>query len=60
VNFRTGPGAECDLINTIGINAEVTLLGGPVTREDDDFVWVQVEIAGQTGWIVIDVLEPIG
>ncbi len=58
VNFRTGPGADCDLIETIGTNQEATVLGGPVTREEDDFVWVQVEIADDIGWIVIDVLEP--
>jgi hypothetical protein len=60
VNFRTGPGADCDLIGTgpIGVNAAVTLLGGPVAREGEDFVWVQVDIAGEVGWIVVEVLEP--
>ncbi len=61
VNFRTGPGADCDTIGEgpIGTNIPVTVLGGPVVREDDDqFVWVQVEILDQTGWVVLDVLEP--
>ncbi len=60
VRFRAGPGADCDLIDIIGVNQAATLLGGPVTREDDGFVWAQVEIAGQVGWVVIDVLEPAG
>ena len=60
VRFRAGPGADCDLTTIIGVNQEATLLGGPVMREDDSFVWAQVEIAGQTGWVVIDVLEPVG
>ncbi|MDQ3444020.1 MAG: hypothetical protein M3490_10475 [Chloroflexota bacterium] len=61
VNFRTGPGADCDTIGTgpIGTNVPVTVLSGPVVREDDDqFEWVQVQILDQTGWVVIDVLEP--
>jgi len=61
VNFRAGPGADCDTIGTgpIGTNIPVTVLSGPVIREDDDqFVWVQVEILDQTGWLVLEVLEP--
>jgi len=60
VNFRTGPGADCDMIGDgpIGTNIPVTVLGGPVIREDDEFVWVQVQILDQTGWVVIEVLEP--
>jgi hypothetical protein len=61
VNFRTGPGADCDLIGEgpIGINIPVTLLSGPVVRDgDDEFTWVQVQIADTVGWVVADVLEP--
>lgn len=62
VNFRVGPGADCDAIGDgpIGEFSSVTLLGGPVVRDDadDDFVWVQVEIAGETGWIITEVLDP--
>jgi len=60
VNFRTGPGADCDTIGDgpIGVNIPVTVLSGPVIRDDDDFVWVQVQILDQTGWVVIEVLEP--
>jgi len=61
VNFRTGPGSDCDTIGTgpIGTNIPVSVLSGPVVREDDDqFAWVQVQILDQTGWVVIDVLEP--
>lgn len=61
VNFRTGPGADCDTIGEgpIGSNFPVTVLSGPVTREgDDQFTWVQVQILDQTGWVVLEVLEP--
>lgn len=61
VNFRTGPGADCDVIGDgpIGANIPVTVLSAPVVREDDDqFEWVQVQILEQTGWVVLEVLEP--
>ena len=60
VNFRTGPGADCDTIGDgpIGVNIPVTVLSGPVDRADDEFVWIQVQIVDQTGWVVIEVLEP--
>ncbi|MDQ3657991.1 MAG: SH3 domain-containing protein [Chloroflexota bacterium] len=60
VNFRAGPGADCDTIGDgpIGTNIPVTVLSGPVIREDDEFVWVQVQILDQTGWVVVEVLEP--
>lgn len=61
VNFRIGPGADCDQIGDgpIGINIPVTVLSGPVVREDDDtFVWVQVQIVDEIGWIVVDAIEP--
>lgn len=60
VNFRTGPGADCDTIGSgpIGTNIPVTVLSGPVVRDDDEFVWVQVQILDEIGWVVLDVLEP--
>ncbi len=62
VNFRTGPGADCETIGDgpIGTNIPVTVLGGPVIREDadDQFIWVQAQILDETGWVVIEVLDP--
>jgi hypothetical protein len=61
VNFRVGPGAECDQVGDgpIGINIPVTVLSGPVVREDDDtFNWIQVQIVDQIGWIIADAVEP--
>jgi hypothetical protein len=61
VNFRTGPGSDCDPIGDgpIGQNIPVTILAGPVVREgEEEFAWVQVQIADQTGWVVSSVLEP--
>lgn len=61
VNFRAGPGADCDRIGDgpVPAGASVLVVGGPVVREgDDEFVWVQVEIAEETGWIITEALEP--
>jgi len=61
VNFRVGPGADCDSLGDgpIGINIPVTVLSNPVVRVDDDeLVWIQVQIVDQIGWIVADAIEP--
>jgi hypothetical protein len=60
VNIRFGPGADCDpiAISPIGAFIPVIVIGGPVQREGEDLVWVQVEVAGEIGWIVTDALEP--
>ena len=61
VNFRAGPGSDCELVadEPIGTNISVTVLSGPVIREDGDgFEWVQVQIIDQTGWVVLEVLDP--
>ncbi len=61
VNIRFGPGADCETlaVSPIGEFMPVTLIGGPVQREDEDFVWVQVEVSGEIGWVVVEALEPI-
>jgi hypothetical protein len=61
VNFRAGPGTDCDLVVDIpiGANNSVTVLSGPVVREgEEDFTWVQVQIVDDIGWIVLDSIEP--
>jgi hypothetical protein len=60
VNFRTGPGSDCDTIGTgpIGTNIPVTVVSGPVVREGEEFTWVQVQIVDDTGWIIVGVLDP--
>jgi len=62
VNFRTGPGADCDSIGDAPLveGTDVTLLSGPVVRSDDDeFIWVQVEIDGEVGWLVTSAITPV-
>lgn len=62
VNFRAGPGSDCETIGSgpIGINIPVTVLSGPVVREgEEDLIWVQVQIADDIGWIIVGVLEPV-
>ena len=61
VNFRTGPGVECDLAldEPIGVGQTIEVIGGPVTQADDDSEWVQIEINGVPGWISIEFIEPV-
>ncbi len=61
LNFRAGPGADCAKANEVPIsgNTEVQVMSWPVTREgDSENVWIQVKVDNQTGWVVIDGLEP--
>lgn len=60
VNFRSGPGADCEAIGeplASGVSAQ--LLSDPVTREgDDQYQWVAVSIDGTDGWLATEYLEP--
>lgn len=61
VNFRSGPGVECDplLDAPLGEGQAVTVIGGPVTQGTDDSEWVQIEVDGQQGWITTEFVEPV-
>jgi uncharacterized protein YraI len=59
VNFRAGPGTDCDPIGEpIGAGVSVEVLSDPVRREGDEFVWVAVALDGSQGWLATDFLEP--
>lgn len=61
LNFRTGPGADCDMIGDgpLGEFSVVEVVGGPVEREGDESgEWVQVAVGDQVGWLALDFLEP--
>lgn len=61
VNIRSGPGVDCDplAISPIGEFQSVTLIGGPVIREGEEFIWVQVTApSGEVGWIVTAGISP--
>lgn len=60
VNFRSGPGINCDplLDEPIGEGQIVVIVGGPVTQTEDGSEWVLIEVEGQSGWITNDFLEP--
>lgn len=60
VNFRTGPGVDCDPVmdEPVGEGQIVLVLGGPVTQTDDDTEWVQIEVGDQPGWVTTEFLEP--
>lgn len=62
VNFRVGPGTDCELAfgEPIGEFQVVEVIGGPVIREDDGSEWVQIEVLDTQGWVAFEFLEPAG
>lgn len=60
VNFRSGPGVDCDPVieEPIGEGQIVLVSGGPVTQADDGTEWVQIDVNGESGWITNEFLEP--
>lgn len=59
VNIRSGPGTDCDVVGEpVPAGVSVELLGNPVEREGDDFIWVAVSLDGVEGWLATDFLEP--
>ena len=61
LNFRSGPGSDCDLIGEgpLGEFAGVEIIGGPVIREGEESPeWVQVQVGEQTGWLALEFLDP--
>lgn len=61
VNFRTGPGTDCDLAldQPIGAFQIVEVIGGPVVRQDEDTEWVQIRVLDTEGWVAFEYLEPV-
>lgn len=59
VNFRSGPGVECDplLDDPLDEGLTVVVVGGPVVQTDDDTEWVQIVIDGEPGWITTEFIE---
>ena len=62
VNFRSGPGTECDPIidEPLGEGVEVVVIGGPVTQSTDNTIWLQVEVDDVPGWVSEEFIEPAG
>lgn len=58
VNFRTGPGSDCEVIGEpIAAGITVQVLSDPVQREGDDlFAWVAVSVDGVEGWLATEFL----
>jgi uncharacterized protein YgiM (DUF1202 family) len=61
VNFRTGPGAECDLALDVPLGEfqQVVVVGGPVVRTDDGSEWVQIQVGETIGWVAFEFLAPV-
>ncbi len=47
VNLRSGPGTEYGRVTTIGVGAEVTVVGG--SGNDDDEIWYELTFQGPFG-----------
>lgn len=60
VNFRLGPGTDCDLAldEPLGAFQPVEVIGGPVIRESDGSEWVQIKVLDTVGWVAFEFLEP--
>lgn len=61
LNFRDGPGEDCDLVidEPLGEGREVVVLSEPVTREGEDQEWVQIEVDGEAGWVAAEFIAPV-
>lgn len=60
LNFRTGPGVDCDPIgdSLLESGTELTVTSDPVIRDGEDTEWVRVELEGQEGWVAVEFIEP--
>ena len=60
LNFRTGPGPDCELAlpQPIGAFQVVEVIGGPVVHADDGSQWVLIRTLDTDGWIAFEFLEP--
>jgi hypothetical protein len=56
VNLRSGPGKDCDIVQTLDPGTPVEVRSGPVLA--DDIVWVQVRVDDTEGWVSEALLEP--
>jgi uncharacterized protein YgiM (DUF1202 family) len=57
VNMRSDPTTTGDLIITLDVGVELTIIGGPETA--DNYTWWQVQdqSTGDEGWVVEDALD---
>lgn len=62
VNFRSGPGTDCDVIGEpLPPDTSVQVLSDAIVRDDQDaVVWVAVSVDGTDGWMAAEFLEPAG
>lgn len=62
LNFRAGPGSECETLVDVPLEAgaSLTVLSDPVVRSDDpdEITWVQVDVDGEIGWVATEFIEP--
>lgn len=59
VNFRVGPGSDCDVIgDPLSQGVRLTVISDPVVREGDPARWVKVNVDGQIGWVALEFIEP--
>lgn len=60
LNFRTGPGVDCDLVgdSLLESGTALTVTSDPVVRAGEDPEWVRVDVEGEDGWVAVDFIEP--
>jgi uncharacterized protein YgiM (DUF1202 family) len=60
VNLRAEPGTSAEILLTLD-NGDYLWIAQPVienTATVDDYVWIMVDVAGETGWVAIDFITP--
>jgi hypothetical protein len=60
VNLRASAGTSSQILLTLQ-NGDYLWLSKPITdhvEEADGYTWIQVTVAGKTGWIAIDFISP--
>jgi uncharacterized protein YgiM (DUF1202 family) len=60
VNLRASAGTSSQILLTLQ-NGDYLWLSKPITdhvEEADGYTWIQVSVAGKTGWIAIDFISP--
>jgi hypothetical protein len=57
VALRDAPGTDSDVLDRLDAGTRVRIVGGQV--RDDGFTWQRVELAGRTGWVASEFLDPV-
>lgn len=60
LNFRAGPGSDCDPLGDalLETGTQLTATSDPVIREGEGTEWIRVDVDGQQGWVATEFIDP--